>query len=148
MGVSQNSPSVRDAQSRDASEIGEAHAEAWSAAYSNLLGAEFLTSAVRERYERWTPSLLEDLTQDGSRILVVTTSRRVAGFAHVGVASDAPAVGEVFGFYLHPTYWGTSAAVRLHEGAVAALAERGVRQAHLWTHQGAERARRFYKRNG
>ena len=148
MNVCQSNVAVRDAQPHDASDIGRAHAGAWSKAYSNLFDVEFLQSAVRERQKRWTPSLLDELTRDGSRLLVVTVADRVAGFAHVGVASDAPAAGELFGFYLHPEHWGTSAAVRLHEGVVAVLAECGVQQAHLWTHEGAKRARRFYQRNG
>ncbi len=148
MDVCRNNFAVRDAQPRDVSDIGAAHAGAWSRAYSNLFDVEFLRSAVRERQERWTPSLLEELTSDGSRILVVMVGSRVVGFAHVGVTSDAPAVGELFGFYLHPEHWGTWAAVRLHEGALAVFAERGVQRARLWTHEGAERARRFYHRNG
>ena len=45
-------------------------------------------------------------------------------------------------------YWGTGIAVRLHELAVEAMRERGVRTARLFTPADQARARRFYEREG
>jgi GNAT superfamily N-acetyltransferase len=48
--------------------------------------------------------------------------------------------------YVRPAAWGTGVAARLHDRAVEALREAGVRRARLWVLEENRRARRFYER--
>jgi GNAT superfamily N-acetyltransferase len=59
-----------------------------------------------------------------------------------------PGEGEIYGFYAHPSVWGTGVAGTLMDGTWDALTDAGYRRVRLWTLAGANRARRFYTRYG
>ena len=80
-------------------------------------------------------------------LLVAEVGGEVVGFIHSGPAAENDQIGEVYGFYVHPSSWGTGAAQALMAEGVASLAE-SFDVAILWTHSGAGRARSFYRKTG
>jgi len=138
---------VREAAPSDAAGIGAAHAEAWRVGYCELFGEAFRDSAVEDRRNRWVSQTVRPAA-DGSALLVAELDGDIAGFVHAGRATDDAEAGEVFGFYVHPRYWGTGVAQALFDRAVHILRADGLDHLFLWTHGGAQRARRFYERNG
>jgi GNAT superfamily N-acetyltransferase len=138
-------PVVRSAVPSDAERIGEAHAEAWRVAYEGLFPADQLSAAVEVRRRMWiglvgNPAL-------GGTLLVAEHEGEVVGFIHFGVGSVDPETGEVYGFYVSPSSWGSEVARALMDRAVTSLGET-FKRAILWTHVGAGRARRFYTKTG
>ena len=138
-------PVIRDAVPFDAERVGEAHAEAWRLAYEGLFPADELAAAVDVRRRMWV-GLVGDPAL-GGKLLVAEEARGVVGFIHFGPASENDEVGELYGFYVHPSSWGTGDAQALIDAAVSSLAQTFDR-AILWTHVDAGRARRFYAKTG
>jgi GNAT superfamily N-acetyltransferase len=138
-------PAVRDAESTDAEGIGDAHAEAWRVAYEGLFPPDELAAAVEVRRRMWL-GLVGD-SGLGGHLSVAEEARGVVGFIHYGPASEGENVGEVYGFYVRPSSWGTGNAQALMDHALTSLAE-SFDRAILWTHLGAGRARRFYDKTG
>lgn len=136
---------VRGALPADAEGIGDAHAEAWRAAYEGLFPADQLAAAVDVRRLMWV-GLVGDPALGGT-LLVAEEQDKVVGFIHYGTASENHQLGEVYGFYVHPSSWGTGVAPALMDRAITSLAE-SFGRAILWTHLGAGRARRFYEKTG
>lgn len=138
---------VRAATLKDASAIGEVHAEAWRVGFADIFTSEWLREAVQERRERWTRSLADCLI-GGSEVLVVETDERVLGFVHFGPREQGGTVGEVFALYVHPNHWGTGAAQLLFQRASEQLVVQGFDEIVLWTLAKAGRARGFYDHSG
>lgn len=138
---------VRDATLADAPSIGEVHAEAWRLGFAELFAPDWLHDAVEERRHRWTHALPGCLV-GGRDLSVAETDRRVIGFVHFGPSEELTAVGEVFGLYVHPDYWGSGAARLLSQHARDRLAAQGFQQIVLWTLARAGRARGFYEHTG
>lgn len=97
--------------------------------------------------------MLIDMTSKPAdeRLIVPEVDGRVVGFAHYGAESepnpDSGERGELFGFYLHPDYWGSGLADALMERVVTDLVDH-FSEAVLWVLKDNPRARRFYERNG
>ncbi len=156
---------VRRAQREDADAIAAAHTAAWSVGYRGLVPSSFLDSAsvAAARRTSWRRRLLDGVRPDGfdtdDRLFVGVLDDRVVGFGHVGAVhsedpDDAPAVladpsalGELYGFYVHPRAWGTGVADALIARCHTALDERFA-AAVLWVLAKNPRARRFYERSG
>lgn len=138
-------PLIRPAVPADAEGIGEAHAEAWRLAYEGLFLADELAAAADVRRRMWI-GLVGDPNL-GGELLVAEKTRRVVGFIHFGQASESDEVGEIYGFYVHPSSWGTGDAQALMDRACSSLGE-SLDRAILWTHLEAGRARRFYTKTG
>ena len=136
---------VRVAVSADGERIGEAHAEAWKVGYEGLFPADQLAAAVDVRRLMWL-GLVGDSALGGT-LLVAEEQEQVVGFIHFGTASENDQLGEVYGFYVHPSSWGTEVAPAHMDRAISSLTE-SFSWAILWTHLGAGRARRFYEKAG
>jgi GNAT superfamily N-acetyltransferase len=138
---------VRPATLDDADAIGEAHAEAWRVGYATLFRADVLGPLVDERRRWWRPTLASGLLP--GTLLVGEVDARVVAFVHYGVAGDGrAATREIFGFYSHPSAWGSGIAGALMDEAVHDLRRGDADAVCLWTHSGASRARRFYEKTG
>jgi GNAT superfamily N-acetyltransferase len=136
---------VRNAAAADGVEIGEAHAEAWLAAYEHIFDPEFLHRAAEGRRSGWSHSIQRSLAAPNI-LLVGEVNRHVMGFAHATPSAEArPA--EVRGFYCHPDAWGTGVATQLMAKCLVALGE-DAGEVILWTPRDAQRARRFYEKVG
>jgi RimJ/RimL family protein N-acetyltransferase len=151
---------LREATESDAASIGDVHADAWQVAYRDLFEQHWLGRFVAKRRAQWESRLL---APDFARttLLLAVRNDKVAAFSYFGphgLAAEPPAVvplgrshasdAEIYGFYAHPTVWGTGVAATLMDGTLDRLAEAGYRRVRLWTLSGANRARRFYSRSG
>jgi len=96
-------------------------------------------------------------------LFVVTLQGRVVGFGHAGPAQvvahgiessasdqDEPddSLGEIYGFYLHPTAWGSGGAGALMSRCEEFLRDEGFSSATLWVLRDNPRARAFYEKAG
>jgi GNAT superfamily N-acetyltransferase len=135
---------VRSAVETDAAAIGETHAAAWTAAYAHIFDASFLARAADGRRVGWRQSL-PGLLVAPSFVLVAERDGRVVGFAHAGLEPANLMAAEIFGFYVHPSRWGSGAANRLITHTCSVLAD-DRREVVLWTFRDAGRARRFYEK--
>ncbi|HEY6426630.1 MAG TPA: GNAT family N-acetyltransferase [Acidimicrobiales bacterium] len=135
---------IRAALMGDGGPVGEAHAEAWRVGYAELFPPEVLAAAVDLRRRMWN-GLIGDPHLEGT-VLVSEQEGQVVGFIHFGPAATNGQVGEVYGFYVHPSFWGGGSAQALMDEAVGSMS-RSFPSAILWTHIGAARARRFYAKS-
>jgi GNAT superfamily N-acetyltransferase len=78
---------------------------------------------------------------------VVEMENEIVGVLIIGPAAEEAEAGELYVIYVHPSWWGTSAAQRLIERAEEELATR-FPHAVLTVLASNSRARRFYERNG
>jgi GNAT superfamily N-acetyltransferase len=136
---------VRGAVPADAQGIGDIHTESWRVAYEGLFSTHQLAAAVEVRRLMWV-GLVGDSALGGT-LLVAEELGEVIRFIHYGTASENDHLGEVYGFYVHPSSWGTGIALVLMDRVTTSLAE-SFSQAILWTHLDAGRARRFYEKTG
>ncbi len=154
---------VRDAVVDDADAIASAHIDGWRMGYRNVVPDEYLdadefATTRRERWRAW--SWQSNL---GSRLFVVTIQGRVVGFGNAGpeLASADPTNaaateaegqttmrGEVYGFYLHPSAWGSGAAPALMSRCEEFLRDEGFTTAVLWVLRDNPRALAFYEKAG
>jgi RimJ/RimL family protein N-acetyltransferase len=111
--------------------------------YADLFPPDALGAAVDVRRRMWI-GLIGDSHLQGT-VLVSEQEGRVGGFIHFGPGTN-DGDGEIFGFYVHPDFWGQGGATALMDNAIASLAT-AFPAAVLWTHVGAARARRFYAKS-
>ena len=155
---------VREATPADADAIAAAHIEGWRAGYRHLLPDDYLDAPefARQRIDRWRAwTWKEGLA--GSQVYAAVLHGHVVGFGHCGAERMVPLCdqsgseeggglqqdrGEVYGFYLHPTAWGSGAAAALMDRCHRHLHVAGFRQATLWVLRDNPRARGFYERAG
>jgi ribosomal protein S18 acetylase RimI-like enzyme len=136
---------VRPALEADGEAIGEAHAEAWLAAYGEIFDHAFLIAAAEGRRTGW-PRLIGELLVPPNRFLVGALDGRVVAFGHAA-PTDQSSVAEIVGFYCHPAAWGSGVATALMTQLCHEL-EGEFERVVLWTLRDAARARRFYEKSG
>ena len=129
-----------------------------------MLPDEFLDaeSFAQQRIDRWRMWTWADALAH-SQVFVPVLDGRVVGFGHCGPERVAPVCdqsgtaepatvtlerGEVYGFYLHPSAWGSGAATPLMERCHQHLVDAGHRSAVLWVLRDNPRARGFYEKAG
>jgi GNAT superfamily N-acetyltransferase len=147
---------VREAAIDDADAIATVHIDGWRVGYRGIvpddyLDAEAFATSRRELWRAWTWHLLA-----GSRLFVVSVHDRLVGFGHAGperadTGLDPSATrirGEVYGFYLHPTAWGSGGAGALMSRCEEFLRDEGFSSAVLWVLRDNPRARAFYEKAG
>ena len=142
---------VRDATIDDADAIATAHVDGWRIGYRGVVADEYLdaeefATSRRERWRAWTwQSSFPD-----SRMFVVAVHGRVVGFGHVGPERETTDAGrgEVHGFYVHPTAWGSGGAAALMSRCEESLRDAGFGTAVLWVLRDNPRARAFYEKVG
>ena len=147
---------VRDATIDDADAIATVHIDSWRAGYRDIVPDEYLDSeefatSRRDRWRAWTwPSAVE------TRLFVISLHGRLVGFSHAGPErtdlginrTEAATRGEVYGFYLHPTAWGSGCAGALMSRCEEFLRDEGYGSAVLWVLRDNPRARAFYEKAG
>jgi GNAT superfamily N-acetyltransferase len=136
---------VRAATVDDAAAIADVHVAAWRAAYRGILLDETLDALdVDARAARW-----RDILRNPGTIVAVRQDR-VVGFGSFGPAraDEDRGCGEIYGLYVHPDAWGSSAGQALIDEMEAELRAAGHEEAMLWVLAENPRARRFYERNG
>ena len=122
------------------------HAEAWRIGYEGLFPAAQLASAVDLRRRMWD-GRVENPVLGGALFVAEEEQSEVVGFVHFGPNEQREQLGEIYGFFVHPSWWGTGIAQALMERATSSMAG-NFGTAILWTHARAGRARRFYGKSG
>lgn len=143
---------VRDATIDDADALATAHIDGWRVGYRGVVPDEYLdaeefATSRRERWRAWTwPSW-----QPQSRMFAVTIQEQVVGFGHAGPEDSETTPtgrGEVYGFYMHPTAWGSGAAGALMSRCEEYLRDEGFPSAVLWVMRDNPRGVAFYEKAG
>jgi ribosomal protein S18 acetylase RimI-like enzyme len=151
---------VRDAAIDDADALATAHIDGWRVGYRGVVPDEYLdaeefATSRRDRWQAWT----WQASMPQSRMFAVTIQGRVVGFGHAGpegidtatpqTGSEPPGDrGEVYGFYVHPTAWGSGAAPALMSRCEEFLRDEGFASAVLWVLRDNPRALAFYEKAG
>lgn len=138
---------LRDATESDAAAIGDVHADAWRTAYRDLFEPQWLARFVAKRKDQWV-ARMADPEFDQASLLVAVRRDRVCAFAYFGPHRTRRREAEIYGFYAHPSVWGTGVANALMNRTWETLVDSGYRGVRLWTLAGANRARQFYTRAG
>ena len=149
---------IRPAEPSDADAIAIAHTVAWQVAYRGVVPDDVLDSpaSLEARRAGWARSLARPRGQRADpddRTYVPEVDGQVVGFGHVGLhrpdegAERVVGLGELYGFYVHPDWWGTGVAEPLIEACHEEL-DRRFDSAMLWVLRENPRARRFYEREG
>ena len=136
---------IRPGTPQDGVGIGDVHAESWRVGYQGLFPPDDLAAAVERRRRMWTGGSAVFGLNGGT--LLIAESEQITGFIHFGPSSAREKIGEVYGFYVHPSAWGKGTAQALMAEALISLASSFTR-AILWTNARAGRARRFYSKSG
>jgi GNAT superfamily N-acetyltransferase len=142
---------IRVAELSDADAMCDAHVEGWRVAYRGIVPDWFLDSEPfeTERRTNWRNESWRSL--EDSLMFAAVLDGRVVGFGHVGPErrdDGAPPRGEVYGFYLHPTAWGSGVASELMAVCEAELRKSGFTEAVLWVFRDNPRGRAFYEKAG
>lgn len=137
---------IARATPEDAAEIARVHIHAWQDGYRGQIPDAYLDALSRtvDRRERyWRDEVRRN------PVWVARLHGDVVGFAAAGPSRDEGADGgEVYVINFVARAWGTGAAQRAFDEAVAYLRDAGFAEATLWVLDTNERARRFYERNG
>jgi GNAT superfamily N-acetyltransferase len=139
---------IRLAEAADAQGIAEVHVRVWQIGYAPWVDAAYAEAlSVRTSTMRWLASLADPLQAD---TLVAVEDSRIVGWTSYGVNRNGIGlgVGEVYGLYVDPDYWGEGIGAELLADATRALAEAGFESAIIWTIAADERARAFYEERG
>ena len=143
---------IRPGSLADAAAIAALTVRSWCHAYRGVLPDAVLDARrPGDRLERWRERLA--LPEREHHTLVCEQDAAMVGYAGVGPASEhsihpAPlGVGEIYGFYLDPPWFGSGAAEPLMDAVEAWLAPRFT-AGWLWVLEDNLRARRFYERRG
>jgi GNAT superfamily N-acetyltransferase len=101
--------------------------------------------AIRERLRQattWCAMALEPGGEQAGHIGITHATERER--AHVRI----PARAHLWMLFVHPSWWGTGLATRLHTLGLEEAARQGYRSIRLYTPAGQSRARAFYVREG
>lgn len=140
---------VRAAQVDDSEGIARVHVESWRIAYRDVLADEILAKLdITRRAKGWRIRLAEAR----GPVLVLEDEAGIRGFCALDTCHDddldGAATGEILAIYLDPQIWRRGFGRMLCDRACEQLRERGFVCAVLWTMQGNESARHFYKAMG
>lgn len=137
---------VRLAEPPDATALGDAHAEAWLAAYVDLISPVVLAEAAAGRRTSW-PGYFTSSRRSEFTVWVSVIPALLEGFAMIGASPEREGWTEIRGFHFHPAAWGTGASTALMQAALHTVAP-GSPGVHLWTHRDTPRSHRFYEKVG
>lgn len=134
---------VRAATRGDADALAAVHRAAAVARYADIFPVEVPPPSVDDLAAEWT-----ELIATAAIALVVLDGREVVGGVVVGLDAEVPAGWRLHRLYVHPDRWRSGVGSRLHDDAVTAASELGVRSIDLWVLEQNAGARSFYERRG
>ncbi len=140
---------IRPASRDDIPRIAEIHADAWHAAYRNLVSGSVLAGVTPEsRLAAWS----EWIEDENNRIAVLVEGGSILGFTMVCPARDIddppPGYAELTHLYLDPDQIGRGRGHTLFEEATAFSKKGSFAGMLLWTLEGNANARAFYESHG
>lgn len=138
---------IREATRKDATEISRVHDEAWRATYQGIIPHLYLERLIARRGPVWWDRYL---TRSRSGMLLLTFEGAVQGYASFGGARmpRRSKAGEIFEFYLTPTFQGLGFGRQLFVATRQELARRGWRSLLVWALADNEAACSFYSHLG
>lgn len=126
---------IRTAKISDARGLAVVSVVVRQVGFEGMVDAEFLASlSVDADEELWR----NVIATRGDQIRVAPVEDRVVGFAMFGPYRtstgdvEPKAVGELYGFSVHPDSWGTGVSNELHDAAVDELRARNLAPLKLW----------------
>ena len=137
---------IRRATSRDATDVAEAHDEAWRMAYQGIIPGTELEKLINRRGPAWWESAI----RKGSRIALLQFGDKIAGYANYGRnrARSLHFEGEIYELYLRPEFQGLGFGRRLFSAAKRDLAQSGLKSMVIWALSDNETATEFYRALG
>jgi ribosomal protein S18 acetylase RimI-like enzyme len=136
---------IRTARPDDAGRIAEIQVRGWQQAYAHLFPAEYLDRlSVSERTTTWRSRLA---AAEPPGMIVAELDGNVVGWLSLGPSRDPGAprsVGEVWGFYVDPSFWNRGIGKALWSAAESAAKVAGWQRITLWVLEGNATAREFY----
>src|ERR1700724_2398719 len=137
---------IRRATSRDATDVADAHDEAWRTAYQGIIPGAELEKLINRRGPAWWDSAI----RKGSRIALLQFGDKIAGYANYGRnrARSLYYDGEVYELYLRPEFQGLGFGRRLFTAARRDLAHSGMKSVVVWALSDNEPAVAFYRALG
>lgn len=140
---------LREAEPKDAEDIGQVRVAAWRAAYRQFMPEQFLealdaTSNLSELKERLSNQSVDFI------LSVAEESKQVVAFSIVGKPRyEAPAKAiELWAVNVLPKYWRKGIGSRLVERAITYSYHSGFESIELWCIKGNTPAREVYKKLG
>ena len=135
---------IRPATVSDISALAKVHIASWQAAYRGILPDEVLNNLSFEQFEdNWRKNFAD--SQRSNSVLEV--ENRIIGFIAFGNSRDhnkTTRIGEIYGLYLAPEFWGLGHGRTLWKGVLECLRE-NFSELILWVLKDNVRARRFYE---
>ena len=123
--------------------VSDLHLFIWPKAYASIFGAERLQDLPREESRQiWR----ERMHAEGYHCIGLWQEERLVGFA--GWGALAPAVAEIFHFYLHPDFWGGGTAGEFMHYLLQLIRQNNHEEVVLWVLKDNRRAQRFYQKCG
>jgi GNAT superfamily N-acetyltransferase len=137
----------RDAVIEDARALAQVSVEAWQAAYTGLMPADYLAGLdATDGAKRF-----EQAIRAGRSILVLELDSSIVGFSFYASSRDDDAssvTGEVIAINLLPSHWRRGLGRVLLEETGRRLHQEGFSDATLWVLHDNDRARQFYEAMG
>jgi GNAT superfamily N-acetyltransferase len=123
--------------------IAKIHAATVSVAYRPYFPADSPPPTAGELVPLWETRLADPT----ATVLLATAAGRPVGSVLAHADATFPG-GELAALHVLPSSWGQGVGSRLHDAALARLAESGHETAWLWVISANDRARRMYERRG
>lgn len=139
---------IRRACVDDAEQLGYLHSFTWRTAYQGIVPDEILYRMTPEKRIKYFKVALKNNTED---TYVLTTGDKIIGMITLGPCRDSDlddSWGEIWGIYLHPSYWRKGYGTILMSWGMGELRRRGYQKVSLWVLQENNQARNFYEKMG
>ncbi|NQT60968.1 MAG: GNAT family N-acetyltransferase [Bacteroidetes bacterium] len=123
------------------------HSLSFRTAYKGIIPDSFLESFTIEKREKFFTDEFEKYKDT----FTIKEGEKLAGFCTIGNNRDedkADDVGEIWGIYIHPTYWRRGYGTRLFEHVKSKLIARRYAEITLWVLRQNTAARAFYEKYG
>ena len=143
LSVLPNEISVKPLGPEQAQQVSDLHLHIWRQAYAPIFGKERLQDLPREESRKtWQ----ERMHLERYKGIGLWQQERLIGFAGWGV--EAPAIAEIYHFYLHPDYWGGETAGSFMQYLLQLIRQQNHPEVVLWVLKENKRAQRFYRKQG
>ena len=138
--------------SADIEAVAACHLASWQMAFRGLLSDGLLDELTHSQFiQTW-----RQLVSVGGRTnLVADGAQEIIGFVSFGAYRPGPSndpaseqIAEVYGIYVHPTWWRAGAGRMLFRIALEELHAAGFQTVKVWTMAGNRRSRSFYEAHG
>jgi GNAT superfamily N-acetyltransferase len=142
---------LRKATPADGAAIAAVHVASWRKIYDGVLDPATLAELDEADLTREWTAAIEHPGSPEVHVWVLEDDGDVIGYARTGPTRDEypdNGVFEIYGFYTHPSVWGTGAGAVMMDGVLDDFRRRGVETATLWVVRDNPRARRFYEKHG